>query len=67
MNQKRNHSMVDINEIVACYLPMSKRKARKFVSLYLETKRIGNRIYVDRAQLEDLLRDPNRADFPLDV
>ena len=67
MNQKRNHSMVDINEIVAYYLPMSKRKARKFVSLYLETKRIGNRIYVDRAQLEDLLRDPNREDFPLNV
>lgn len=67
MNQKRNHAMVDITEIVECYLPMSKRKARKFVSLYLETKRIGNRIYVERSKLEELLQNPNRDEFPLEV
>ena len=58
--------MVDIDEIVANYLPVSKKKARKFVALYLNSKRIGNRIFVERAQLEKLLLDSNREDFPLD-
>ena len=58
--------MVDIDEIVSSYLPVSKKKARKFVSLYLDSKRIGNRIFVERAQLEKLLLDSNREDFPLD-
>ena len=59
--------MVDIDEIVTSYLPVSKKKARKFVSLYLDSKRIGNRIFVERAQLEKLLLDSNREDFPLDI
>lgn len=59
--------MVDIDEIVSSYLPVSKKKARKFVSLYLDSKRIGNRIFVERAQLEKLLLDSNREDFPLDL
>ena len=58
---------MDISEIVQSYLPVSKRKARKFVSLYLDTKRIGNRIYLERAKLEELLTDPNREDYPLEV
>ena len=58
--------LVDINEITECYLPISKRKARKFVSLYLEPIRIGNRIYVDRAKLEDLLHNSSISKFPLD-
>jgi hypothetical protein len=37
------------------------------VALYLDTKKIGNRIYVERAKLEELLADPNREDFPLEV
>ena len=57
--------MVGITEIVSTYLPMSKRKARKFVAMYLEPKRIGNRIFVDRAALEALLKNPDRGDFPL--
>ena len=65
--EERQSVLVDISEIVACYLPVSKKKARKFVSLYLDTKKIGNRIYVDRAKLEELLTDPNREDFPLEV
>ena len=64
-NLFNQRSMVGINEIVDSYLPVSKRKARKFVSLYLNIKRIGNRIFVDRAQLEALLNDPNREQFPL--
>lgn len=59
--------MVDIDEIVNSYLPVSKKKARKFVSLYLDSKRIGNRIFVERAQLEELLLNSNREDFPLDL
>lgn len=64
-SQENQSTLVGITEITERYLPISKRKARKFVSLYLEPKRIGNRIYVDRAQLEALLQDPNREQFPL--
>ena len=62
---KNKSAMVDISEITSSYLPVSKRKARKFVSLYLEPKRIGNRMYVERTKLESLLNDPDRIDFPL--
>ena len=47
--------------------PLNQTKARKFVSLYLEPKRIGNRIYVERSKLEALLHDPNRSNFPLNL
>ena len=66
MEEKRS-VLVDINEIVDFYLPVSRKKARKFVSLYLDGKKIGNRIYVERAKLEELLTNPNRTDFPLEV
>lgn len=65
--EKRKTAWVDISSIVKEYLPVSKRKARKFVDLYLTPKRVGNRIYVEREQLEQLLADPNRESFPLDV
>lgn len=64
MNNENKRALVDISEIISCYLPVSRRKARKFVSLYLEPKRIGNRIYVDRVQLEKLLSS-DRESFPL--
>ena len=67
MKEKSNSAMVGISEITECYLPVSKRKARKFVSLYLEPKRIGNRIFVEREKLEHLLNDPNREVFPLNL
>ena len=60
-------ALVDISEIIECYIPVSRKKARKFVSLYLEPKKIGNRIYVERAKLEELLMKSNRTDFPLEV
>ena len=63
MEQKS--AMVGITEIVSTYLPMSKRKARKFIAMYLEPKRIGNRIFVDRAALEALLHDTDRERFSL--
>ena len=65
--EKRKTAWVDISSIVREYLPVSKRKARKFVDLYLSPKRVGNRIYVEREQLERLLADPDRENFPLDV
>ena len=65
--EKRKTAWVDISSIVREYLPVSKRKARRFVDLYLTKKRVGNRIYVEREQLERLLSDPSRENFPLDV
>lgn len=65
--EDRRSALVDVNEIVTAYLPVSKKKARKFISLYMDVKRIGNRIYVERDKLEELLTDPNRELFPLDV
>ena len=67
MEQKSKSALVDICEITQSYLPVSRRKARKFVSLYLDPKRIGNRIYVERSKLEALLSDPNRETFPLNI
>ena len=64
MEQKRS-ALVDINEIIEAYLPVSKKKARKFIALYLEAKKIGNRLYVERQKLEELLSDPDRTNFPL--
>ena len=64
---EKKSAMVDISEITSSYLKISKRKARKFVSLYLEPKRIGNRIYVERSKLEALLSNPDRVDFPLSL
>ena len=65
MQKQKQSVLVDISEVIKYYLPVSRRKAIKFVSLYMDTKKIGNRIYVDRNKLEELLRDPNREDFPL--
>ena len=68
MTKQNNKShMVDITEITECYLPVSKRKARKFALLYLQPKRVGNRLYVEREKLEQLLCDPERERFPLNL
>ena len=65
MTEKNRSTMVDISEITECYLPVSKRKARKFVLMYLEPKWIGNRMYVEREKLEQLLYDSSKVQFPL--
>ena len=65
MVKQTKTQMVGITEITERYLPMSRRKARKFVLTYLDPIRIGNQIYVNRAQLESLLNDPNKEKFPL--
>lgn len=67
MKKMNESSMVGITEITERYLPISKRRARKFVSLYLNPIRIGNRIFVDWDELEMLLHSPAQASFPLEV
>ena len=59
--------LVGITEITKSYLPISKKRVRRFVKLYLDTKQIGNRLFVERSKLEALLNDPDRERFPLDV
>ena len=68
MTRENQTAWVDISSIVEQYLPMSKRKARRFVELYCPSRKmVGNRIYVQRQQLEQLLADPDRERFPLDI
>lgn len=64
--EQTNSALVDISEIITTYLPFSRKKARRFIHLYLNPKKIGNRLYVSRAELEDLLSS-NRDEFPLNV
>ena len=56
---------VDITEICNDYLPISKKKARRFVSLYLNPIKIGNRIFVERSKLEQSLSGATRDYYPL--
>ena len=67
MEKTESTQMVGITEITERYLPMSKRKARKFVSMYLDPIQIGNQIYVQRDQLEKLLYDPDQDKYPLNL
>ena len=67
MKNSNQSALVGITEITERYLPISKRKARKFVSLYLDPKRIGNRIFVERDKLETLLHNSDREQFPLNL
>ena len=65
MKNKNESSLVGITEITERYLPISQRRARRFVSLYLEPVRIGNRIFVERTKLEQLLSGSEGQSFPL--
>ena len=65
--EKSKSALVGITEISKTYLPISKKRVRKFVSIYLDPIYIGNRLFVDRAKLEALLNDPNRDKFPLNL
>lgn len=60
--QKR--TLVGISELVDTYLPMSKRKARKFAKTYLNPIWIGNQMYVERELLEALLDGISGNKFP---
>lgn len=65
MKNINESSLVGITEITERYLPISKRRARRFVTLYLNPIRIGNRILVEREKLEQLLSGSEERSFPL--
>lgn len=44
-----------VTDIQQEYLPVSKKKIRGLIKKYLKTKQIGNRLFVDREELEELL------------
>ena len=68
MTTKKNQSaLVGITEISKAYLPISKKRVRRFVSIYLDPIFIGNRMFVEREKLEALLSDPDREKFPLNL
>ena len=67
IRETNKSKLVGITEITKRYLPISKKRARRFALLYLDAKRIGNRIFVERDKLESLLSDPDRERFPLNI
>lgn len=62
---EQQRKYLSINDIQKEYLPVSKKRIRSFVQQYLPVKRIGGRLFIDRAALEQLLADPERERFPL--
>ena len=55
MAKKAKRQYVTIAEIQEEYLPISKKKIRVLVKKYLPTRMLGNRIFVDRQKMEELL------------
>ena len=53
--KKVKRQYLTITDIQNEYLPISKKKIRILAKKYLPTKMLGNRIFVERKQLEDLL------------
>lgn len=54
-----------IDDIQKQYLPISKKRIRALAKLYLNPKVIGGRIFVERVQLENLLKSSEQSNFPL--
>ena len=46
-------------------MPVSKKKIRNLAKRYLSVKMIGERIFVSREELEELLNDDDNAILPL--
>ena len=55
MTNNTERKYLSVRDIQAEYLPISKKKIRELVNEHLIVHKIGNRIYVERAALEDLL------------
>ena len=53
--KKLKRQYLTISEIQEEYLPISKKKIRVLVKKYLPTRMLGNRIFVERQKLEELL------------
>ena len=54
-NQSTIRKYLSIDDIQKEYLPISKKRLRIMVRKHLDTKTIGNRLFVEREQLEALL------------
>ena len=65
MAEKLKRQYLTISDIQNEYLPISKKKIRVLVKKYLPTRMLGNRIFVDRQKLEELLasEDGQRLDL----
>lgn len=55
MTNNTERKYLSVSEIQEEYLPISKKKIRELVKEHLYVKKIGNRIYIERAALEGLL------------
>ena len=55
MEKSLKRKYLTIDDVQKEYLPISKKKIRILVKRYLPTKMIGNRIFVEREKLEELL------------
>lgn len=55
MTEKLKRQYLTISDIQNEYLPISKKKIRVLVKKYLPTRMLGNRIFVERQKLEELL------------
>ena len=58
-NQPTIRKYLSIDDIQKEYLPISKKRLRIMVKKHLDTKTIGNRLFVEREQLEALLDSNN--------
>lgn len=58
-NQPTVRKYLSIDDIQKEYLPISKKRLRILVKKHLDTKTIGNRLFVEREQLEALLGSNN--------
>ena len=55
-NQSAVRKYLTIDDIQKEYLHIGKKRLRMLVKKHLETKVIGNRIFVERTELEQLLQ-----------
>lgn len=52
--------LITLDTVQKKYLQLSRKKIRNIVTTYLRTVKVGNKILVDRKQLEEFLSDPDR-------
>lgn len=55
MDELQKCQYISITDIQKEYLPISRKKLRIFVKRYLDTKMIGNRIFVSREERKEYL------------
>ena len=65
MDELQKCQYISISDIQKEYLPISRKKLRIFVKRYLDTKMIGNRIFVNRNELEEILNNPENQKLPI--